>query len=88
MQMSIILIISWCCYLTHAYAPLCSAAAVASERIDAPTKTPCFQSNASYTSGTPCGRRPPNKMASMGTPRGLSQSSSIMGHCEAGVQNL
>ena len=33
--------------------PLCSAAAVASDLIEAPTKTPCCQLNASYTRGTP-----------------------------------
>lgn len=65
-----------------------SAAAVASERMAAPMKTPCFQSLASTTKGTPAGRRPPSRMADIGTPSALSQSPSIMGHCSAGVQNL
>lgn len=67
---------------------LCSAAAVASDLIAAPTKTPCFQLRASYTRGTPAGLRPPNKMAEIGTPSGSSHAGSIMGHCPAGVQNL
>lgn len=65
-----------------------SAAAVASERMEAPMKTPCSQSNASYTRGTPLGRLPPNKMASIGTPSGLCHSGSMIGHWLAGEQNL
>lgn len=38
---------------TRGILPLCSAAAVASERMAAPTMTPCDQLNASYTNGTP-----------------------------------
>lgn len=67
---------------------MCSAAAVASDFMEAPTKTPCCQLRASYTSGTPSGRRPPNKIAEIGTPSGSSQAGSIIGHCSAGVQNL
>ena len=48
--------------------PLNSAAAVVSDLSAAPVMTPCCQLNASYTRGTPMGRRPPNTMASMGTP--------------------
>lgn len=67
---------------------LCSAAAVASLRMAAPIKTPCFQSRASYTRGTPAGRRPPKRIAEIGTPFADSQSGSMIGHCLAGVQNL
>ena len=41
--------------------------------------------NASVTSGTMLARRPPNNMASMGTPFGSSHSGAITGHCPAGV---
>jgi hypothetical protein len=61
------------------------AAAVVSEDMIEPMNTPCCQSNASRTSGTTVARRPPNKIASIGTPAGLSHSSAIEGHWEAGV---
>ena len=67
---------------------LCSAAAVASEQREDATKTPWFQSNASYTSGTPSGLLPPKMMAEIGTPLGLSHSGSIMGQFLLGAQNL
>lgn len=67
---------------------LYSAAAVASDFIEAPMKTPCCQFLASYTRGTPSGLRPPKRIASMGTPFGSSQAGSIIGHCPAGEQNL
>lgn len=67
---------------------LCSAAAVASDFIEAPMKTPCCQFLASYTRGTPSGLRPPKRIASIGTPFGSSQAGSIIGHCPAGEQNL
>lgn len=67
---------------------LCSAAAVASDFIEAPIKTPCCQFLASYTRGTPSGLRPPKRIASIGTPFGSSQAGSIIGHCPAGEQNL
>ena len=60
--------------------PACSAAAVASDLIPAPTKTPCSQSFASYTRGTPSGLLPPKIMASIGTPSGDSHAGSIVGH--------
>lgn len=68
--------------------PLNSAAAVASDRIDAPTNTPCCQLNDSKTSGTPAGRRPPKMIASIGTPCGLFHSGSRMEHCSIDVQKL
>ena len=42
--------------------------------------TPCSQSNASRTSGTTVERRPPNRIASIGTPAGSSHSAAIDGH--------
>ena len=51
----------------------------------APRKTPCSQSNASWISGTTVERRPPNSIASIGTPVGSSQSGAIAGSCAAGV---
>src|SRR6185369_12979293 len=48
-------------------------------------KTPCCQSNASVTSGTADARRPPNRMASIGTPFGSSHSGAMTGHWPAGT---
>src|SRR3954447_19965388 len=64
-----------------------AAAAVVSEDITAPVKTPCSQSRLSKTSGTTVERLPPNRKASIGTPAGSSHSSAIDGHCDAGVVN-
>src|ERR1700755_258445 len=60
-----------------------AAAAVFSELIVAPMNTPCSQSNASRTSGSPVERRPPSRNASIGTPAGSSQLSAIDGHWAA-----
>ncbi len=49
--------------------------------------TPCAQSRASLTSGTLVARRPPNRIAEIGTPAGSSQLSAIDGHWEAGAVN-
>src|SRR5215472_6496700 len=62
-----------------------AAAAVVSLLDEAPRKVPCCQSNASLTSGTTLPRRPPNRIASIGTPLGSSHSGAIDGHCAAGV---
>src|ERR1700745_3237436 len=62
-----------------------AAAAVVSLLAVAPRKVPCCQSNASVTSGTIPARRPPNRIASIGTPFGSSHSGAIDGHCAAGV---
>ena len=62
-----------------------AAAAVFSELIVAPRNTPCSQSRASVTSGTTVERRPPNSIASIGTPVGSSHSAAIAGSCDAGV---
>ncbi len=62
-----------------------NAAAVVSELMIEPMKTPCVQSNASRTRGTTVDRRPPNMIASMGTPAGSSQSGAIAGSWPAGA---
>src|SRR5919109_2052131 len=64
-----------------------AAAAVVSDDMIAPRKTPCSQSKASWTSGTTVERGPPNSMASIGTPPGSSHSGAIEGHWSAGVVN-
>src|SRR5207249_6606437 len=61
------------------------AAAVVSEAIVAPRKTPCCQLKAWKTSGMSVARRPPNTSAEIGTPPGLSHSCDIDGHWWAGV---
>src|SRR5271169_159871 len=61
-----------------------AAAAVVSLLAVEPRKVPCCQSKASVTSGTMLARRPPNSMASIGTPLGSSHSGAITGHCRAG----
>ena len=62
-----------------------AAAAVVSLLVVAARKVPCPQSKDSVTSGTTLARRPPKRMASMGTPFGSSHSCAITGHCFAGV---
>src|SRR3954451_12945199 len=52
-----------------------------------PRNTPCSQSNACVTSGTVVRRRPPNRIAEIGTPAGSCHSGAIDGHCEAGAVN-
>ncbi len=64
-----------------------SAAAVFSLEIVAPMNTPCFHERASATSGTFVARRPPKRIASIGTPSCASQSSEICGHCAAATVN-
>src|SRR3954452_7189280 len=62
------------------------AAAVVSEERVAPMKTPWFQSRASVISGMVVLRRPPKKMAEIGTPFGSSYSGARIGHWVIGVQ--
>src|SRR5580765_3807717 len=62
-----------------------AAAAVVSDAIVAPTNTPCSHERASYTSGTVAARRPPKRIAEIGTPAGSSHSGAIDGHCAAGT---
>ena len=50
-----------------------------------PRNTPCCQSSDSVTSGTLVARRPPKRMAEIGTPFGSSHSGAIDGHCDAGA---
>src|SRR5262245_58601980 len=64
-----------------------AAAAVFSELRMEPRNTPWVQSNDSVTSGTLVARRPPKRMAEIGTPLGSSHSGAIDGHCDAGVVN-
>src|SRR5690606_31852550 len=52
-----------------------------------PRNTPCSQSKASVTSGTVVRRRPPNRIAEIGTPAGSSHSGAIDGHCPADTVN-
>src|SRR6516162_11335737 len=64
-----------------------SAAAVFSEATLAPRKTPWSQSKDSMTSGTVEARRPPNRIAEIGTPAGSSHSGAMIGHWSAGAVN-
>src|SRR5690625_1523367 len=64
-----------------------AAAAVVSDESVAPMNTPCVQSRDCVTSGMVERRRPPKKMAEIGTPRGLSYSGARIGTCPMGVQN-
>src|SRR3984957_21277577 len=64
-----------------------AAAAVVSEAMIDPRKTPCPQSLDWKTSGTTEARRPPNRMASMGTPAGSSHSEAMAGSWAAGTVN-
>ena len=57
------------------------AAAVVSEESVAPMKTPWVQLRDWYTSGTVVLRRPPKRIAAIGTPLGSSYSAAIIGHC-------
>src|SRR5215207_9532958 len=60
-------------------------AAVVSDAMIEPRNTPCSQSYAWVTSGTVDSRRPPNRIAEIGTPAGSSHSAAIDGHCAAGA---
>src|SRR5919109_2340637 len=62
-----------------------SAAAVFSDATFAPRNTPWFQSKDSVTSGTAVARRPPKRIAEIGTPLGSSHSGAMIGHCAAGT---
>src|SRR3954463_6094659 len=53
----------------------------------APMNTPWFQSRASVTSGIVVLRRPPKRIAEIGTPFGFSYSGARIGHCSIGGQN-
>src|SRR5687768_10447126 len=62
------------------------AAAVVSEDSVAPMNTPCTQSRASVIRGMVVLRRPPKRIAEIGTPLGSSYSGAMIGHCLMGVQ--
>src|SRR5215831_16077100 len=62
-----------------------AAAAVVSLLVVAPRNVPCCQVKDSVTRGTIFARRPPKRMASIGTPLGSSHSFAMTGHCLAGV---
>ena len=62
-----------------------AAAAVVSEAMIEPRKTPCSQSLDWKTRGTTEARRPPKRMASMGTPAGSSHSEAMAGSWAAGT---
>src|SRR5712692_2471565 len=64
-----------------------AAAAVVSDAMIEPRKTPWVQSRASVTRGTTDARRPPNRIAEIGTPLGSSHSGAITGHWAAGAVN-
>src|SRR5262245_36047727 len=63
------------------------AAAVVSDPIVAPRKTPWRQSNDSNTRGATRARRPPKRIAEIGTPSGESNWGEIAGHWRAGTVN-
>ena len=48
--------------------------------------TPWFHDSASLTSGTVSARRPPNRMAEIGTPSGELNSGAATGHWSIGTQ--
>src|SRR5512142_2179569 len=68
---------------TPSFSPM--AAAVVSDPIVAPMYTPCVQLNASRTSGTVVERRPPKRMAEIGTPWGASTEAERAGLLRAGA---
>src|SRR5487761_2133788 len=63
------------------------AAAVVSEAMIDPRNTPWRHENASCTSGTTEPRRPPKRIAEIGTPAGSSHSLAIAGSCAAATVN-
>src|SRR5580658_8859568 len=65
-----------------------AAAAVVSEAMMDPRKTPWAQSKDSVTRGTTDRRRPPNKTAEMGTPDGSSHSGAQAGFWAAETVSL
>jgi len=68
---------------TPSFRPM--AAAVVSEPMVAPMYTPWLQLNASRTSGTVVERRPPKRMAEIGTPLGSSTEAERAGLLRAGA---
>src|SRR5574344_304057 len=66
-------------------AALIVEAAVISDPTIEPRNTPWFQLRASCTSGIVEGRRPPKRIALIGTPAGSSQFDAMHGHWSAGA---
>src|SRR3954451_11008106 len=64
-----------------------AAAAVVSEAMIEPRNTPCSQSKDWWISGTVDERRPPTRMAEIGTPLGSCHSDAIAGSWAAGAVN-
>src|SRR3979409_1121953 len=62
-----------------------AAAAVVSEPMIEPRNTPWRQLYASVTSGTVVARRPPKRIAEIGTPSGSSHSGATDGTCASGA---
>src|SRR5207237_9812447 len=62
-----------------------AAAAVVSDAMIEPRKTPCSQSKDWWMSGTVVDRRPPTRMAEMGTPLGSCHSGAMAGSWAAGA---
>src|SRR5262245_39753060 len=62
-----------------------AAAAVVSLLMIEPRKVPWRHDSASLTSGMTVARRPPNRIAEIGTPCGSSHSGEITGHWRAGT---
>src|ERR1043165_2423486 len=62
-------------------------AAVVSLAMIEPRNTPSSHESAARTKGTTEPRRPPNRIAEIGTPAGSSHSGAIVGHCAAGAVN-
>src|SRR5688572_9822676 len=65
-----------------------AAAAVVSDAMIEPRKTPCCHEYASVINGTTDERRPPKRIAEIGTPFGSCHSAAIAGSCAAGAVNL
>src|SRR6185503_5096426 len=61
------------------------AAAVVSLLMIDPRNVPCCHESASLIRGTTPARRPPNRIAEIGTPAGLSHSDEMTGHWRAGA---
>src|SRR5437762_2782375 len=63
-----------------------AAAAVVSLLMIEPRNVPCCHDIASLTRGTVVARRPPKRIAEIGTPAGSCHSGAITGHWLAGTQ--
>src|SRR5258708_5743947 len=64
-----------------------AAAAVRSDAMVDARNTPWAHERACTINGTVVARRPPNRIAEIGTPLGSSHSGAIEGHCAAATVN-